>query len=60
MKPLQKPIPVKERAFKATTRVIDNFEDLYDEKLQSMYWTENTLMKAMPKMGSKVRKMKSR
>ena len=59
MKPLQRPIPGNERAFKATTRAMDNFEDLYDEKLQDVYWTESTLMKARPKLGPKVRKMKA-
>ncbi|HEX8562498.1 MAG TPA: hypothetical protein VF676_05905 [Flavobacterium sp.] len=60
MKSLHRPIPGNEKAFKATTRVMDNFEDLYDEKLQDMYWTQSTLMKAMPKVGPKIKKMKSR
>ena len=60
MKSLLRPIPGNEKAYKATTRVIDNFEDLYDENMQNIYWTKSTLMKAMPKGGTKVKKMKSR
>ena len=59
MKPLQRPIHGNDRAFKSSTRAIDNFEDLDDEKFQDVFWTESTLMKARPKTGTKVRKMKA-
>ena len=36
-----------------------NFDDLDDDRLQHMRWTKSTLMKAMPKGESKIRKMKS-
>ena len=60
MKSLHRLLPGNEKAFKTTTRIMDNFEDLNDERMQDIYWTQSTLMKAMPKMGPKVKKMKSR
>ncbi|HEU0137011.1 MAG TPA: hypothetical protein VFQ50_06940 [Flavobacterium sp.] len=49
------------RPLKAKTAKIENIEDLYeDDGLRHVQWTERALMKAMPKAGIKVKKMKSR
>ena len=49
------------RPLKAKTAKIENIEDLFeDDGLQNVQWTERALLRAMPKTGVKVRKMKSR
>lgn len=48
------------RPVKAKTAKIENIEDLFeDDGLQNVMWTERALLKAMPKSGVKVKKMKS-
>jgi hypothetical protein len=59
MKTLQRPAAGFEKAFKAKNKSIENFEDLYDEKLQDVHWTERAFLKAMPKAGVKIKKMKN-
>lgn len=47
------------RSFKSFAKS-NNIDDLYeDDSLQNVQWNERALFKAMPKSGSKVRKMKS-
>ena len=49
------------RPMKAKATKIENIEDLYEnDGLQHVQWTERALMKAMPKAGVKIKKMKSR
>ncbi|HEX8268972.1 MAG TPA: hypothetical protein VF581_03690 [Flavobacterium sp.] len=59
MKSVQRTTANNARAFKPKPRAIENFEDLYDESLQDVHWTERALLKAMPKAGVKIKKMKS-
>ena len=59
MKSAPRPMAANERALKSKAR-IENFEELFDEKIQNIYWTDTTLLKAMPKPGVKIKKMKSR
>lgn len=60
MKLLPNNLPQNKRSVKTKSKQPKNFDDLLDDGFQNMYWTESTLLKALPKAEVKIKKMKSR
>lgn len=60
MKLIHNSMSQNKRNVKAKSKQPKNFDDLLDDEFQNMYWTESTLLKALPKAEVKIKKMKSR